>query len=360
MPIEHAHTFLVQPGKNSKEPADIDGVGVPLKGGIFKLLDGIYSNSGSECDIAFSFRMQEDGEQQNDCRDLIVQYIENPTLPNGRKIASRLYDHTDKRSGLGLLFLVYGREGRRHKLVVSRFPTDSAILADQQGGKLAVEFLERVFMKSKTSYKAAAFEDGSVNAGFWEGRAVDRQSGSDASQYWIEEFLQAEFLTTPESGTRRLAVALHNAATKSDDLLVKNEVASAVTLGGKLGPGQTSIEEFATRFNLSDETVAAIRAQLPSDNSMTERFNFIANEFNKHVGYRFVELDNGAMLSASATRFDDVFKQEEVGGASSKVKFTTIGQVTNERVASSKARARTGGEVQSPVRDDPKPTRGRS
>lgn len=352
MPIEHAHTFLVHPGKNATVAPDIDGVAVPLRGGIFNLLNGIYMNSDAECEIAFSFSMQEGGKQQNVCRDLIVQYVDSPTLPNGRKIAARLYEQTDKRSGLGLLFLVQGREGRRHKLVLSRFPTDSAILADQQDGKLAVEFLERVFMKSKTSYKAAVLEDSSLTAGFWNGRAVDKQSGSDASRYWIQDFLLAEFLVTPESGTRRLAVALHNAAMKSGEILVKTEIASAVTLGGKLGPTQTSIQEFANRFSLSNEAISAIRAQLPSDQSMTDRFNFVATEFNKHVGYRFVELDNGAMLSTAATKFDDVFKQEDLGGTASRVKFTTIGQVTNERVASSKARARTGGDVQDTVRDD--------
>src|SRR6516225_10973263 len=35
---------------------------------------------------------------------------------------------TYNRSGLGLLFLISGREGQKHKIVISRFPTDTASL----------------------------------------------------------------------------------------------------------------------------------------------------------------------------------------------------------------------------------------
>jgi len=44
-------------------------------------------------------------------------------------------------------------------------PTDSAILADEDRNALTVEFLERVFMKSKYSYKAVALQ-GLVIAGW--------------------------------------------------------------------------------------------------------------------------------------------------------------------------------------------------
>jgi hypothetical protein len=68
-------------------------------------------------------------------------------------IAERLALNTDQRSGLGLLFLIVGKEGKEHKIVLSRFPTDSAIYVDENPTALTVEFLERVLMKNKTSYK---------------------------------------------------------------------------------------------------------------------------------------------------------------------------------------------------------------
>jgi hypothetical protein len=85
------------------------------------------------------FLRAKDGDQQNYSRDLLVAYVSNPTPVTDRAIAERLFHHTDKRSGLGLLFLIHKVEGRRHKLMVSRFPNDSAIYADQQAGKFSIE-----------------------------------------------------------------------------------------------------------------------------------------------------------------------------------------------------------------------------
>ena len=65
-------------------------------------------------------------------------------------------------------------------------------------------------MKSASSYKAVAYEDTSMHAGFWTGKAVDRQITSrilELSEYWIFHFLKYNFQVTPAAGTRRLAVA---------------------------------------------------------------------------------------------------------------------------------------------------------
>jgi hypothetical protein len=94
---------------------------------MFELLNEIYRRSEEECDIDIAFRPDEHGRQANPARDLIVEYLRNPIIQNGRLIAARLA-FTDRRSGLGLLFLIGGLQGRDHKIVISRFPTDSAIL----------------------------------------------------------------------------------------------------------------------------------------------------------------------------------------------------------------------------------------
>jgi hypothetical protein len=180
---------------------------------MFDLLDGIYARSDQECDIDIIFKST-GGVQQNDCRDLICTHVNNPTLPSGRFIAERLQANTDRRAGLGLLFLITGKEGREHKIVISRFPTDSAILVEENPKSLDVEFLERVFMKNKTSYKAVLYRDSSLRAGFWDGKAIDKQSNptGESADYWIAEFLLSDFRVTPKQGTYRLATTLppHN------------------------------------------------------------------------------------------------------------------------------------------------------
>jgi hypothetical protein len=155
------------------------------------LLDGIYTKSDRECDVDITFSPTADGQQQNDCRDLIIAYLASPDLPKGRKVAERLAVHTDGRSALGLLFLIAGKAGREHKIVLSRFPTDSAIYVDENPNTLSVQFLERVFMKNKTSYKAVVYQHASLRGGFWSGRAIDKQLNTlsgEPSNYWISDF----------------------------------------------------------------------------------------------------------------------------------------------------------------------------
>ncbi|HEX3487110.1 MAG TPA: hypothetical protein VHT51_18790 [Micropepsaceae bacterium] len=336
MAVQHIHTYLVHPGKGAAEPTSINGAQVPLSGRMFELLGNIYVRSDQECDIGITFNPTVDGKQQNDCRDLVCGYLEQPTLATGRVIAERLEKHTDGRSGLGLLFLIAGKEGRDHKIVISRFPTDNAIYVDENPRNLTVQFLERVFMKNKASYKAVAYKDASLRAGFWSGRAIDKQLNNPAgefSNYWILDFLASQLTVTAAMGTRRLATALRNAAKKSD-LTVKQEITAAATLAAGLDGQRFNINEFEERFGLSHAARAAITGELKTPYLAQERFAFDVAEFQTVIAFKSVELSNGGTLTAPSAEFDDVFHQEAVGKLDGQVRFTTEGRVVNEQLKS--------------------------
>ena len=249
-------------------------------------------------------------------------------------IAERLEKHTDRRSGLGLLFLIAGKEGRDHKIVISRFPTDNAIYVDENPRNLTVEFLERVFMKNKASYKAVAYRNVSLRAGFWTGYAIDKQLNSPAgelSNYWIIDFLASEFTVTAAAGTRRLAYALRNAAKKSD-LDVKQEITAAATLAGGLVGQRLSINDFGERFGLSQVARAAVAHELKTPRLAQERFEFDFAEFQTLLAFKSVELSNGGTLTAPSSNFDDVFRKEFVDEEERQVRFTTEGRVVNEKL----------------------------
>src|SRR5690606_22585951 len=144
--------------------------------------------------------------------------------------------------------------------------------------------------------------------------------------------------TTPEMGTRRLGVALREAAKKTTDVNVKTEIASAVTLAASALRGrQTSIEDFENRLGLSDNTRGAIRREIKSPVLAHERFQFDSEEFKRQVAYRSVELDNGGLLSAQAGDFDDVFTREVVDERTQRVRFSTSGRVVSERLRKSQS-----------------------
>lgn len=339
MAIQHIHTFLVHPSKNATATHQIGGAQVMLTGKLFNMLNHVYQNAERECTIGISFNQGADGTQTNPCRSLLLDYIINPSLPNGRAIANRLASYTTNRSGLGLVFLILGREGADHKIVLSRFPAHSAILAEEDQRNLNVEFLERVFMRSATSYKAVVYQHRSTVAGFWMGNAVDKQIDSrevEISTYWIKDFLDSDFRTTAAAGSRRLALAMKDTARKATDLDVKREIAAAVALSPGLNGQTLTVRQFIDRFGLSNGARDAIVSELKHPELIEERFQFDAPEFARQVPYRTVELNSGAILTAQAAEFDEVFTQEVVDAEVHEVRFSTTGIVVGEKLEKSK------------------------
>lgn len=333
MSVQHIHAFLVHPAKGAAKKPQIIGTTVPLTGGMFELLDSIYAKSDHECDVDITFSPTSDGQQQNDCRDLIIAYLANADLSKGKKIAERLALHTDGRSGLGLLFLIAGKAGRNHKIVLSRFPTDSAIYVDENPTALSVQFLERVFMKNKTSYKAVVYDHSSLRGGFWTGRAIDKQLNSlsgEPSNYWISDFLLSDFTTTPAAGTRRLAIALRDAAKKAP-LELKQELTAAGTLAAGLAGHRLSINDFANRLGLSQPAKEALTKELKSTAVAQEVFQFDLVTYKSLVAYKSIELSNGALLTADTEKFDKVFQREPIDGSRDEIKFVTKGKVVDEK-----------------------------
>lgn len=337
MAIEFIHTYLVHPNKNVEEPAAVIGSLVPHEGEMFELLASVYEKADQECNIGIAFNKSAQGDQVNVCRELLVSYAAAPEIEPGRLVAQRLSELTTKRSGLGLLFLIKGTEGDRHKLVISRFRANNGVLVTEGADMLTVEFINRVFMKNASSYKAVVYQHQSLAGGFWQGMAVDKQINSqdlDSSDYWVKEFLLSDFVTSPALGTRRLAVALKNAISKSDDLAVKSQITAAATLAAGLAGQTLNVADFCNRYNFSPESRAAVLKALGHANLASDNFTFDGDEFKKQLPYRTVELNTGAMLTAPAEKFDELFNQEDA--AAEGIRFSTIGTITGQKLEKTK------------------------
>lgn len=338
MPISAIHSFLVHPAKHDDEPPEIGGTEIPLDGLLYEMLLGVFERASDECDIEIVFRPDEEGNQQNPCREEFVNYLYDPAELNGRSIAERLQLVTTNRSGLGLLFLMAGARENLQQLVIARFPADQGIVAEEHAESLSVEFLERVFMKNARAYKSALYESTSVAAGFWDGRAIDRQiSGPrELSQYWISDFLLSDLRTTGPAGTKRLAVALRTAIRRVTDTGVRAELLSAVQLLGGQDGRRISATRLVRRLGLSESATSALRTAFARPDLMDEVFSFSREEFDKHAPYRAVELDNGAILIGDNYRFDEIFQREQLKVAENEVRYVTEGHVVDERLRKSK------------------------
>lgn len=328
------HSFLVYPGKNDENPHEINGTAVPMSGLLFDMLRRVFDKAEEECQHNIAFAADGDGKQKNDCRDLLLDYIKHCDVPHGREVAKRLQSVTTNRSRLGLMFLMTGQHKGETKLVVSRFPADSGILAEEKPKGLTVEFLERIFMKSATSYKAAVYFGKSYVKDFWKGHAVDKQINSAESyisDYWIKDFLLSDFLTPGEAGTRRFAIAVRDAMNRSSDPNVKEDITALHRLLAGLPRRVVNAKGLLDQFNVSDETKEEIKNHFPRAKSFEENFQFVPAEFLKHVSLRTVELDNGGLLTASTERFDDVFTSETVDASQDVIRFSTQGRIVDQR-----------------------------
>lgn len=297
------------------------------------MLAGVFENSTTECTVPIRFVT--DGPQQNDVRDEIRELLKHPTLGNGRKLADRLRDVSTGKSGLGLLFLLLGQDGEHHQIVLSRFPADQGVLAERKQGALQVSFVERIFMKNAKTYKAAVYQGKAMDSGFWKGHVVDRQISAGQEQiarYWIRDFLTSDFMTTSKAGSKRLAVALKEASKAVNSIQEKQEILAAIALTRNFYGKTVSIRDLSTRLNLSLSVRAAIEAQVPNATLLTDTFVLDSQEFQHHAAYASIELDQGAMLTAPADKFDECFSREAVDEPEQRYRFITEGRIVDERL----------------------------
>ena len=333
MKIDVIHSFLVHPDKGLAEKTPIKGTEVTGDEDLLRMLRGIFDAAPKECKVEIAFDHNAEGKQQNDCRDLVVAYMDEPTKSTAKSLAERLQAVTTNRSGLGLLFCMLGRDDKKTKrLVISRFPAEQGIVAQEHGNSLTVEFLKQIFMKSETAYKSVVYEGKSKSADFWKGRAIDKQISRDAvlSSYWIRDFLLSDFAVPGARGTRRLALALKQAIGVAEEPDIKQELAAAAKLAANLKGQVMSGDLFAKKYDLSDSAREALQSSMPP-RAYEEQFHFSTQEFAEHIKYRSVELDNGALLTADFKKFDDVFKRQQLPN-SNAVRFSTEGQVVDDRL----------------------------
>lgn len=330
MPLTTALSFLVHPGRGLVPQPQIGGTEVLRGTTMWTNVQQLYDRADEECTIQIQFRRADDGAQRNPRRDILAQFCQNPTIERGREIASLLQHATTERSHLGLLFLLLGRNPAA--LVLARFPASEGIVAEEHGAALQVDFVEQIFLKNLHSYKSVYYRGPFVERAFWQGKAVDKQlkTMGTSPNYWIQEFLMSELMLTPAAGTKRLALAIRKAIHDTDDQEVKSSLLTFAQIVRHQAGNVITPVDLATQAGLGNEALEALsdgfaRAELGND-----AFQFDRDEFDRHVGFRMVELDNGARLIAADDAFEEVFTREALNQEVQR--FSTQGRVVRREL----------------------------
>ncbi|HET6537391.1 MAG TPA: hypothetical protein VFG34_04670 [Sphingopyxis sp.] len=332
MAIATIQAFLVDPSKAGGLPICV-GNDVALSGKVFDLLQDIFISNNIRTEFEITFNPNAAGKQQNDFRDSLIFYHAAPSVATATPLAEKLSSVTDQRSGKGLLFLMTGTSGPHQRVVVSRFPAKQAILAEVGKAGLGVEFLDQVFIRNVKTYKSIRLEAVNPAVEFWTGMVTDLQAGGGAeniSEYWIKDFLTADFTETPTAGTRRLANALKAAAKKSN-ATIKTEIAAAVSLASNLFAKKVvSIDDFCKQVGFSKATIDAVVSEVKKSSLASKQFIFSASDFRNVLPYRTVEMNSGAILTAPSGRFEEVFSVRDMGLGVKE--YSTEGRIRDERV----------------------------
>jgi hypothetical protein len=335
MIITHIVSFLVSPGKNVVNPPIVKGSLIPLNGNLFNMINEIFIRSDDECDIAIRFEPEDNGVQNNEIRNFLISFINNPSIDSGKILAERLRDNTNNISGMALFFIILGKENNLNKIVLSRFPAGQGIMAEPHEDSLQVEFIERVFMKNSKYYKAALYTDDSLIGGFWKGVSIDKQINEvdhQIARYWIYGFLKSNFETTSKQGTKLFAIAIREAIRKASNISEQEQLIALATLSRGLAGQGVTIEDITNRYNLSEETKELLFSQLQYRELINEHFVLDEDEFSKQLVITSIELDTGAILTAPPNLFDYCFIKEKLNGENDKVRFIAEGKIVNERI----------------------------
>lgn len=337
MPVKKIYSFLTYPKRNQPEEAIFSGTTIPIdEGKLCKMLTDIFNSAGKDCNVPVMF--VSDGEkQENPVRAELLALLQKPSVAAATPLAKRLQAATGGASGMGLLFICIGAVGEGNtRVVISRFPADEGVVAEKQSEKLSVSFVEQVFLKSAYSYKAATYLwDGKPNQ-LWKGHVVDKQinHGSKAvADYWIVDFLQSEFSTTAAQGTKRLAKAIKAALLATSDVSIKKQITSAAELATNIPKKAMTISDFCDNFHMSAAAKQAILAKVNPPRLVSEKFRFDGMEFSRHLAYKQVELDTGAVMTAPAEKFNECFKSYR---RKDKFFFAASGHIVDEKLKSLK------------------------
>lgn len=333
MEIKSARSYFVHPSKNETKIQKITSTAVAKGNQVFDMMETLFQKSDIECVINVVLNPNEDGKQKNAFKALLIDYAINQTEENGLKIAEALQVVTTKKSGLGLLFLMHGLDKGRTKIVLSRFAADEGIAAKEAKDRLSVEFVQNVFMKNAMTYKSAMFEGTANLSHITGGKAIDKQMSGHAeniAHYWILHFLQCSLQTTAATGSNRLAMKVKDAIVNSKDANVKSEIVSAASLLKNMNALPLSGELFCKQYTLSKSAKDVVEKAFKSYALFAECFIFDSSEFEKVLSYKSVELDNGALISANAYSFNDVFIMKKAeNDDSGTVCVTTTGKIIN-------------------------------
>lgn len=287
----------------------VQGSAIALNPSIANYFLNLFESSTETCktDVRFS---PTNGRQENSIRDeirlLAFSTDSNVKDEAARRLAIHLGLASDHRSPVGLLIVISGKFGNKSRVAIFKFPTDESLQANYMSSQLVVDVIEGAFSRKTDYFKAAVFEDIETATSMWEGKVEDRQASQrvyDASELWLERFLNCLAAMKDVAATKILSKALKTLLAKTTDPeLQEGIVGAAIALRNQRGRRLT-MREFSE--SLPEEIREEFLSELGDSSYADALFTPDNGTLQKVLGRRTIVLHNQVQVNAPVSVFED-------------------------------------------------------
>lgn len=260
------------------------------------------------------------------------------------RMATRLSEAMDNRSGEALLLVTVEVDAPKHRVSMLVLPREDVV---QMNGKSTEEvllnLLRDAFSTGSALRKFARVEGHNSRTQFLTAEIIDLQltvANKEGADFWVKEFLMARLRMNSESGSRKLVAALRRAFEAASEQ--NRDAAFAAML--KAGSGivkRTSLSRYAEE--LPEELHSAYLRGIEEE---VQRTTFEVNQdvMRENLGRRIFEAKDGVIISAPA---ETVGEAVQIRGDAQKRMVRYEGVIKKERVANRGRTARTSPSVPS-------------
>jgi hypothetical protein len=283
-------------------------------------------------------------DREHPVRDAMLKVAFGQTrtpLTGMTNLASRLSEATDRRTNPSLFVTTIEEKGDARRLCMYVFPEESSYTLRTSKREPTEAILEHLttFVLESQLRKVARFEGKEIKTHFIGGEVLDLQIGKgprSIADYFVTDFLDAEFSINEYKGTTLVAEGL-KAAFAHADSIGKQKIMEATMALMADGRRSWSLSRISEAY-LPESLQPAFLSIAPNDETMGNSFMLNKDQLKEIINYRVFQIEHGVWVSAP---FNQVGKSVTIQVEGKKRFLTARGVIENEKVQRDAKRPRS-------------------
>jgi hypothetical protein len=283
-------------------------------------------------------------DREHPVRDAMLKILFGQTrtpLTGLVSLASRLSEATDGRTHPSLFVTTIEERGDARRLYMYVFPEESSYMLRTSKGEPTEAILEHLttFVLESHLRKVARFEGKEIKTHFISGEVLDLQIGKgprSIADYFVTDFLNAEFAINEHKGTTLAAEGL-KAAFAQGDALGKQQIMEATMALVADSRRSWSLTKISHAY-IPEALQPAFLGIAPNTETLGNNFMLNKDLLKGIINYRVFQIEHGVWVSAP---FSAIGKSVTIQEQGKKRVLTARGVIENEKVQRDAKRPRS-------------------